>query len=278
MMARLMNTDRTPGGGSRRRALLILGGAGLLVLALLVGVVVSVTSMFTSDGPTPSDPGSSTSGAVPETGAGNGPEAEKALAHAQMLVLPEAASQPHALSTRTAGDPITLPEPTRVVGERVAGGFPDSPEGAIAQLIELTRTGLAGADPQTWAQAYSAVAEPDAAAPEATKAYDDLVGFRRAANVRPTGPLSQMNVSWAPTSALVKGSTDDGSYVVGCVLGEFVAEARGRVVTAGFGNCLPMRRVDNEWRVASGTTAFPAPSPWPGSDEAVAAGYRELQR
>lgn len=277
-MARPMNAERGPDSGSRRRALLILGGAGLLVLALLVGVVASLTSMFTSNGPTPSDPESSTSSAAPGAGAGNGPQAEEALAHAPMLVLPAAASQPHALSTRTAGAPIALPEPTRVVGERVAGGFPDSPEGALAQLVELTRAGLVGADPQTWVQAYSAVAESGAAAPEATKTYDDLVGFRRSANVRPTGPLGQMTVSWAPTSALVKGSTDDGSYVVGCVLGEFVAEARGRVVTAGFGNCLPMRRVNDQWRVASGTTAFPAPSPWPGSDEAVAAGYRELQR
>jgi hypothetical protein len=77
---------------------------------------------------------------------------------------------------------------------------------------------------------------------------------------------------------MVKGTTGDGSYTVACVLGEFVADHGGRVVTAGWGNCLPMRLVGGEWRIASGPTAALAPSAWPGSSEAVTAGWREIAR
>ncbi|WP_344022057.1 hypothetical protein [Pseudonocardia kongjuensis] len=262
--------------GGRRRALVVLAGAAVLVLALLVGVVVSLTSLLTGDGAAPSGPGS----AVPDgPSVGSGPQAEAALAREQMLELPIEAVSPRPLSTRTAGPPITLPEPSQVVGTLVATGFDDSEQGALAQLAELTRTGLAGGDPQTWARAYGSLAEPDAAAPEQTRVHRDLVDLRRGANMAATGPLREgMTMSWTPTSAMVKGSTDDGTYTVACVLGEFVADNQGRVVNAGWGNCLPMRRVADQWRIASGPTAAPAPSAWPGSDEAVAAGWREIAR
>lgn len=280
-----MNTDRAPTGGGRdgrRRALVILTGAGVLVLALLVGVVVSLTGMFGQDEPSSTyqgPPAPTGPGAAGGTGAGSGPEAEAALARTPMLDIPAQAAMPHTLSTRSAGPPITLPQPEQVSGVLVPTGFPDSEEGAIAQAVELARVGMAGADPQVWAQAYNSLAEPGAAEPTRTPAARNLVGLRRAANMRETGPLrADMTISWTPTSAMVKGSTDDGSYVVACVLGELVADNKGRVVTAGWGTCLPMRRVDDQWRVASGPAAADAPAAWPGSDEAVAAGYREIIR
>lgn len=281
-MGRLINTDPSPDGGSRRRALLTVAGAGLLVLALLVGVAVSVTSMFTSGSPDNSvisGPGSSTSTAPDAASVGSGPEAEAALARRPMLDIPAQAAMPHTLSTRTAGPPITLPEPSQVVGSLVATGFPDSEEGAIAQVIELARVGFFGADPQVWARAYNSMAEPGAAVAEQTPAARNLVGLRRTADMRETGPLpSGLTITWTPTSAIVKGSTDDGTYTVVCVLGELVAEDKGRVVNAGWGTCLPMRRGDDQWRIASGPAAADAPAAWPGSDEAVAAGYRDIIR
>lgn len=281
-MARPMNTARSAAGGTRRRALLILGGAALLVLALLVGVVVSVTSMFTSDSSDSSvsaGPGSSASPRPDGASVGSGPEAEAALARRPMLDIPAQAAMPHTLSTRTAGPAISLPPPEQVSGVLVPTGFSDSEEGAIAQVIEVARVGLSGADPQVWAQAYNSMAEPGAAVAEQTPAARNLVGLRRAANMRETGPLrSGMTISWTPTSAVVKGSTDDGTYTVACVLGELVADNKGRVVNAGWGTCLPMRRVGDQWRIASGPAAADAPAAWPGSDEAVAAGYRDIIR
>lgn len=281
-MARLMSTDQLPDGGSRRRALLTLGAVAVLVMALLVGVVVSLTGMFGSGSPDRSDssvPGTATAPAPGGASAGSGPEAETALARRPMLEIPPQAALPHTLSTRTAGPPITLPQPQQVAGVLVPTGFPDSEEGAVAQVIELARVGMSGADPQVWAQAYNSMAEPGAAAAQQTPAARNLVSLRRAANMRESGPLrSGMTISWAPTSALVKGTTDDGTYTVACVLGELIADNKGRVVNAGWGTCLPMRRVADQWRIASGPAAADAPAAWPGSDEAVAVGYRDIVR
>lgn len=272
-----------PDGSGRRRALVVLGGVGVLALLLVVGVIVSLTGLFSTEDPAPSSRAGqvpTSAGAAPESGdVGSGPQAEAGLARQPMLDLPIEAVSPRALSTRTAGPPIALAQPTQVVGGLVATGFDDSQEGALGQLSELTSAGLTGGDPQTWARAYASLAEPGAAPPEQTRVYRDLVDLRRGANMRESGPLrSGMRISWTPTSAMVKGSTDDGTYTVACVLGEFVADIKGRVVNAGWGNCLPMRRVDDQWRIASGPTAAPAPSAWPGSDEAVAAGWREVRR
>ena len=40
----------------------------------------------------------------------------------------------------------------------------------------------------------------------------------------------------------------------------------------------PMRRVGDQWLVASGPRAWVAPATWPGSDEAVSVGYRDIIR
>lgn len=280
-----MRTDLTLQTG-RGRALLILGAVVLLGLALLIGLVVYVAGLFT--GPDEDSAGSAAPGSSAPTapgatgqapaGTGSGPQAEAALARAPMLNIPGQAALPHALSARSAGAPIALPQPQQVSGVLVPTGFDDSTEGAIAQAIELTRVGAAGMDPQVWAQAYTSLAEPGAAAPDQTPAARDMVGFRRAANMPRTGPREGMTITWAPTSAMVKGTTDDGTYTVVCVLGELVSDAKGRVASGGWGNCLPMRRVGDQWRVASGPAAWVAPAAWPGSDEAVAVGYRNITR
>ncbi|MBC3189528.1 hypothetical protein H7X46_00395 [Pseudonocardia sp. C8] len=248
----------------------------MVALVALVWGVISLVGLF-SDAPGPAGPGPGPS-APGVAGAGSGAAIEAALARAPMPPVPAQASMPHALSMRSAGAPITLPQPSRVAGTAVPIGFPAGEEGALAQVAELTKVGMAGADPQVWAQAYAALAEPGAAPPDQTPLHRELVALRRSANMPVTGTRDGMRLSWSPTAAMVKGRTDDGSYVVACVLGELVADYQGRVVNAGWGNCLPMRRVGDQWRVASGPAAWAAPAPWPGSDEAVAVGYRDIVR
>lgn len=285
-----------PGGGGvgRGRALLVLGGVGVLALLLVIVLIVSLTGLLSpaddtapgsGDGPGQSSgagPGDAAGHGAPGGGepdaAGSGPQAEADLARRPMLAVAADAALPHALSTRSAGAPIEVPAPEQVTGTPVPTGFPDTPQGAIGQVLEVTRAGMVGADPQTWARAYSSIAEPGAAPPELTPLGRNLASFRRSANMAATGPREGLTLSWAPTSALIKGATDDGSYVVACVLGEFVADYKGRVINAGWGNCLPMRRVADHWRIASGPAAWAAPATWPGSAEAVAAGYREIRQ
>lgn len=268
-----------PGIRGRGRALAVLIGLGVLAVVVLVVLGLSLGGLFSSPTPGPGagDPDPATTpppGAAPMTG----PQAEIALARQPMLQLPTSAAMPHTLSARSAGPALSIPSPAQVSGGLVATGFPDTPEGALGQVVELTRAGMAGGDPVVWGRAYASLAEPGAAAAEQTPVSQDLVALRRAANMAPTGPREGMTISWNPTSAQVKGTAADERYTVACVLGELVVDYRGRVVTSGWGNCLPIRRVGDQWRVASGPPAWVAPSAWPGSNEAVAAGWREIRQ
>lgn len=263
----------------RARAFLILLGVGGLFLVTAASMIGSVAALFSTDGRARPPVAADASGPARPDVQDVGSRAEAELARAPMLALPAGAAAPHALSTRTAGPPIILPEPAQAESSLVPAGFPPTPEGALAQLAELMTIGMAGGDPDAWARAYDSLAENGAAPAEQTSTGRDLADLRRGTNMAPTGPPREgMTISWTPTNAMVKGSTRNGSFTVACVLGEFVADYNGRIVNAGWGNCLPMRLVDGRWRIASGPTAAVAPSAWPGSAEAVAAGWREIQR
>jgi hypothetical protein len=247
----------------------VLAGTGVLALALALVLGASLSGLLTARAPADKRP------VVPGTGDA---DREAALAGAPMLALPPSAASPQALTGATAGPPIVLPDPARV-GDPVPTAFPATPEGALAQLAAIMRAGMAGGDPRTWEQVYGAVAEAGAAPASRTWTAQDLTALRRGAGMATAGAAREgTTMSWTPTAAMVKGTTGDGTYTVACVLGEFVVEHRGRVVSAGWGNCLPMRRVGGRWLVASGPTAALAPSAWPGSADAVAAGWREIVR
>lgn len=268
-----------PAGGQRGRlrAGLVLGGVIVFVLLLLAGLVIYLTGLFgSSEDEAAAPPGPSSAPPVAEEPA----VTEQDLATRPMLDVPLSASAPHALATTTAGPPIELPAPSMTVGTLVPQGFPDTEEGAAAQLAAFTQVALSGADPADYIRAYHDLAEPGAPPAETTTLYREVWNFRQGAHLPKTGPKPGLRITWTPVSAQVKGSIDD--YTVVCVLGEFAADYEGRVVTQGLGNCQAMRRVEvageQQWRIASGPAAATAPSPWPGSAEAVAAGYRDIIR
>ncbi|WP_224390414.1 hypothetical protein [Pseudonocardia sp. ICBG1293] len=267
--------DRDPARSRRgqRRAGLVLVTTGLLALLLTGGIVAALADLVLDGGRGIAADDDAPDAATSDTAA----TARTALATAPMLDLPPAAAAPHALTTRTAGPPVALP--AAAPGDPLATRFPATPEGALAQLAELMRVGMAGGDPAVWERTYDAVAEPGAAPAAGTWTGRDLVDLRRGAGMSVSGPPPEgTSISWTPTAAMVKGTLDGGTYTVACVLGELVVENRGRVVTAGWGNCLPMHRTGDRWLVAAGPTAALAPSAWPGSAEAVDAGWREIRR
>lgn len=261
----------------RRRLWWVLAGAGLVVLAVL-GLVVAVPAASTSTTPPdPSAPPGVAPGPAPDLEAGGWDvAAQTALATRAMIAFPDTATQRHELASDSAGPPIPLPRPTKTAGRLVPGGFPGTPAGALAQLAELTRVGLSGGDPQTYANTYRSVSLPGAPDPGSTSLYRELQQFRSHAGLPASGGLAGFQIGWTPTSGLVKGTTDGGRYAVVCVLGEFTVETQGRFVSGGFGDCQALRYVDGEWRISPGALAATAPSAWPGTAEAVAAGYREL--
>lgn len=258
--------------------MLVLGGVAALIVVLLVGLVAFLLGALNGDSDSDAGaPAAQPSAAAPLDESGWDIAAQTDLATRPMLQFPESVALPHELTTQTAGPPIDLPEPGVTAGRLVAGGFPATPEGAVAQLIELTRVGMAGADPEGYGRAYNEIAAPGAPPAEASFLYRDLQRFRSGTGMPRSGAVPELHFAWTPTSALIKGTTDNGRYVVVCVLGELVAGANGQSISGGAGDCQALRYLDGEWRISPGAGAARASLAWPGSIEAVNAGYRDVR-
>lgn len=261
-------------GHARRRAGLTLAGIAVAVvglIAVLVAVVIapgasSVSSAPATASPTPAAPSSENWAAA----------TENELAARPMLQLPAQAAQPQAMTTQTAGPAITLPPPTHTIGRWVPGGFPATAEGALAQLTALDETGMRGADPRVYARAYRELSLPGAPDPGSSGLSAVLRSFRSHAGLPDTGPIAGLEVTYQVTQGLIKGSADAGRYTVVCVLGELSVGEQGRTMSAGVGDCQAMRWTGADWRISPGALAAAASSAWPGSADAIKAGYREL--
>ena len=261
-------------GHARRRAGLTLAAIVVAVvglIAVLVAVVIAPSATSVNSAPTMVVPAPT---APPSEGWAAA--AENELAARPMLQLPVQAAQPQALATQTAGPAITLPQPMQSAGRWIPGGFPDSAEGAMAQLKALDETGMRGGDPQVYARAYRELSLPGAPDPESTGLTAALRGFRSHAGLADTGLVPGLEMIYQVTQGLVKGSTDTGRYTVVCVLGELSVGFQGRTISAGIGDCQAMRWTGTEWRISPGALAAAASCAWPGSADALKAGYREL--
>lgn len=269
-----MTTRTSPERTARRRAGLTLAGITVTVIAVLAVVAALLVSHYdTSPHPGTTPPPSNAPRPVPGDDL---TAAENALAQKPMLALPAEAAQPQPLTTATAGPSLALPPATQTVGRWIPGGFPDTVEGALAQLKALDETTLTGGDPQVYASGYKQLAAPGAPDPGSTGLYSLLTSMRSRAGVTATGPVSGLTVTYQVSAAQVKGTADDGRYVVVCVLGQVSAGFSGQITSLGIGDCQAMTWTGTQWLIASGAMASSAPCAWPGSTPAVNAGYRAV--
>lgn len=271
--------------GARRCAGVRVGAIALGVLALVVAVVAvllshQVTSSPGQDQGAPPVPGRAHPApgrTAPAAGMARMSQAERALADRPMVALPASAAFPQPLTTESAGPPITLPKPAQATGRWIPGEFTHTPQGALAQLAAMSTAGLAGGDPATYARAYRQLSLPGAPEPDRTGMMTALRQFRANAGLPDSGFVAGLSVSFEPTGGLIKGTANGGTFAVVCVLGEFTVHAGAQSVRAGLGDCQAMRHTPAGWRISAGRVPAPAPSAWPGSADAVRAGYRELR-
>ncbi|WP_309111971.1 hypothetical protein [Saccharothrix sp.] len=251
----------------------------MVVALALVGSVVAVVVSHNVTAPTATSaapPDTNAKPSAPTSATGGSTDEEHALAAKRMLALPAQAAEPQALTAWTAGPPIEVPKPTTTIGQWVPGGFPDTPAGALGQLKALDETTMSTADPEVYARGYRESAEPGAPDPKATGLWSLLTSLRSRAQLPTSGSVPGLTATYEITHGQVKGTASGGRYVVACVLGQFSVSINGQVTSRGIGDCQAMRWTGSQWRIASGTLAAPAPSAWPGSPDAVKAGYREL--
>jgi len=197
---------------------------------------------------------------------------QEELAAAAMPVFPVAAAQPHQLSTTPGGAPLLIPPATITTG-LVRTGFPRTPAGALAQLKALNEAGMVGMDPATYAAAYTAVAAPGAPDPATTTLSRVAAGSRGKGGLPDTGPVPSLTASYQVSAGLIKGSSDDGDFVLPCTLGVLSVVSTTSLVRVGIGDCQAMRWIDGQWRISPTTAPTLAPATWPGTTEAQTAGY-----
>ncbi|HEY1973823.1 MAG TPA: hypothetical protein VGH89_38140 [Pseudonocardia sp.] len=200
-----------------------------------------------------------------------------------MVYLPVAAAFPQPLAAPSGQPPMRLPAPASA-GGWIAGGFPDTPQGAVAQLAALTSQGLRGGDPEVYQRAYDRLAAPGAPSSASAAITAQLVQMRATAHLAPTGPVADLALSFTTTHAQIKGVLDGGRYAVVCVLGELSTTYQDRPIsTLGVGDCQAMRWLADStsptgggWRISPGAAAAASPNAWPGSQDAINAGFREI--
>jgi hypothetical protein len=133
-----------------------------------------------------------------------------------------------------------------------------------------------GGDPEAYDRRYRDLSLTGGPDPDSTGLYSVLTNFRAAGGLPDVGPVVGLAVDYEITEGLVKGTADSGRYTVACVLGTLTVQYQQTTVSAGVGDCQALRWTGADWRISSGALAAPASCAWPGSLDAVHAGYREL--
>lgn len=257
------------------RVWLTLGIIAALALALLAGLAYSVASTLSRDATEP-DTAPADRPSTPRVGevatsesTAIGPRDE--LAAEPMLQLAPSAARPQPLVTDTAGPPIALPAATDTSG-LVATGFPHTTEGALAQLAAIDALALRDLDPAQLRRVHAWAAEPGAVPLQGWTPFVAATAALGAAGA-PKG-TADLTSTFTPVAGQIKGSVGR-DFVVACVLGEWQVTYR-ETSSAGAADCQRMAWVEGRWRIGAGDQPAYAPSAWPGSADAVRAGWRAL--
>ena len=265
-MRRRTNRDEHGAPWSRRRLLLLLLGLTVAGVTVLGGLVLAVYYSVIAGG-RPSSVGADAQ-SPPEAA-----DARTELAERPMVAVDHDAAQPGLLSTEPF-EVITLPPPTRLGPEGVSSGFPQTPEGALAQLVAIDQAALQSASVPAAQHIIDAWAGPGGPNGETWTGVQAVAQLLEAAGLTGSGSPA-LTLSAAAEMGLIKGTVGD-DFVVACV--DFVVTASmtqtARVAAA---DCQRMEWVDGRWMIGSGPEPAPAPSVWPGTEEAKRVGYKLLR-
>lgn len=263
-------TGSDAGVWPRWRLLATLGGIAATILFMLVGLGYAVYDAITEAGaPTASATTASDGTASHDTGNREGYRDRVAAAPMLQVSAADAATPGVATSVPQR---ITIPASRALGPAGVPSGFPRTPEGAVAQLAAIeVRVFEAMSIPEARDVHAAWVVDggPSFAAWDLTRSVQ---AFLTAARLPGAERDESVLIAATPAAGLVKGA-DGPDWVVACVLldvqASVVADAR-----VGYGHCARMAWRQDRWLIASGPQPARAPSVWPGSEQAIVAGWR----
>jgi hypothetical protein len=273
-----MTISPPPAAPSRARAVLVLVFIAVVVIGVIAGLVLVLADQFAghttghaAGGPTSH---ATTRGSVsPPANPDSGKAARDALAKTPMMSLPESDANPQPLAASDPNPPLAIPAATTTAhagGTSVPTGFPHTPEGALAQLTAIDEAAISGADTTRLRQVHQWASMPGAVSLPDWNLWHLLNGLSGEVGGDATS-------TYQVSEGIVKGSVGD-DYAVVCVLGEWDVTAGGQTVRRGIGDCQRMAFTGGQWRIGPGSQPAYAPSAWPGSPDAVRAGWREVKR
>lgn len=249
----------------RTRLLGMFGGLGLTVVVTLVGGGLAIWQAAARD---PQQTPAASEQHTPPT---DRRSSRDQIADAAMPTLdPQAAFHPDPAATPAGA--IVVPQPMNLDGPAgVPSGFPKTHEGALGQWAAIAQTVLESMSLPRTGEVHAAWVQPGGPGLEQWTVTRNVTSFLAAA--RQGGDEKDLTtvVSAAPAAGVVKGG-DGPDWAVVCVLLDVHAwiKTESRM---GYGLCSRMEWVDRRWQVAAGPEPAPAPSAWPGSKSAVAAGW-----
>lgn len=254
--------DETPRWG-RRRLLAVVVATVLVVVSGLVGFVSAVHGAVAS-GRAPDD------AAVTDAALPSGPARRDGIAAAPMLQVSPQESR-SGTPAASPGPTIVVPAATSLGPVEVPTGFDRTSEGAVGQLAALATTVLQSMSIQQVRAVYEQWSAPGAPVVDEWALMAAVQAFLASESGRHVDEPGTAVVT-VPVAAQVKGADGD-DWVVACVLLDVtvtvVTEAR-----AAYGHCERLQWADDRWVIAPGEAPAPAPSTWPDTALAAAAGWR----
>lgn len=250
---------------SRTRLLALLGGLVVAVVLTFVGGGLAIWQA--AAGVRPAAVATDEPSVAPMD---DRPSRDEIAAAAMASVDPQAAFHPDPAAM--PGGSIVVPQPTVLYGPAgVPTGFPHTYEGAVGQWAVIVQTVLESMSLPRAREIHAAWVQPGGPAVEQWTLARNVTSFLTAA--RQGGDEKDLTtvVSATPAAGLVKGG-DGPDWTVVCVLLDVQAwiKTESRM---GYGLCSRMEWVGGRWQVAAGAEPAKAPSAWPGSNAAVAAGW-----
>ena len=251
---------------SPARLLMALVVSAVVALAVLAGLVLAVVGALSEE---PDKRDAARQAAAPSPGMSR----HDVLAAAPMSTADPDDALPGPVSRQAAGV-LELPRATGVGPADVATGFPRTPEGSLAQLAAIDVTAMQSGSMDGVRRVIAEWAAPGGPTPETWSGVDGMASLLSAAGLSGAGS-PQLAIVVRPVMGLIKGTVGE-EFAVVCVNFEFTVtvEQTSRIAIA---DCQRMAWVGDRWVIGAGPEPAPAPSVWPGTEAAIAAGWRDLR-
>lgn len=253
---------------TRTRLLTILAGAVVVGLLLLVGLGLFVWQVLQDDADATED--SRVDAAQPALPA-SGEDRRELIATGPMLVVDDPTAYREGKITAVAPETIQIPAASSTGPLGVTTGYPQTQEGAVAQLAAIDTVVLQAMSVPGTHEVYRQWGT-GTGAPEqwvmTANVTDFLTAARQSGQEKETG----LAVTVTPAAGQIKGA-DGGDWVLACVLlgirAVLVQEAQ-----VAYGHCEAMTWQQDRWLIDTTAQVATAPSTWPGTDLAARAGWR----